>query len=74
MMETEAIDRYLRSGGKVMIYMDEEGNIQHMLLGRCNEIYGSVSGVLEAFLLAYPKGDLRNHALRYLARRKQTNL
>lgn len=74
MIDAETVDRYLQSGGKVMMYLDENGNIQHTLLGRSDEVYGSTSGILETFLSAYPNGDLREFISTYLASRKRSNI
>lgn len=57
-----------------MMYLDENGNIQHTLMGRSDEVYGSASGILETFLSAYPSGDLREFVTTYLASRKRSNL
>lgn len=74
MIDAETVNRYLRSGGKVMMYLDENGNIQHTLMGRSDEVYGSTSGILETFLTAYPSGDLREFITTYLASRKRGNI
>lgn len=74
MIDAETVNRYLRSGGKVMMYLDENGNIQHTLMGRSDEVYGSASGILETFLSAYPGGDLREFVTSYLASRKRSNI
>lgn len=57
-----------------MMYLDENGNIQHTLMGRSDEVYGSTSGILETFLTAYPSGDLREFITTYLASRKRGNI
>ena len=57
-----------------MMYLDENGNVQHTLMGRNDEVYGSTSGILETFLTAYPSGDLREFVTTYLASRKRSNI